>query len=76
MTTRDDHPNEPARLMLRRWMQEDRDLFAQLTQLRDEMRQHARNAFEVPGPDVITAPQVVRWADRLDQILSGDPEPQ
>jgi hypothetical protein len=47
------------------------DWRSRLTQLRDEMRTHARNAFEVPGPDVVTAPQVVRWTDTLDAILSG-----
>jgi hypothetical protein len=34
-----------------------------------EMRAHARNAFETQGPDVVTAPTVVRWCQRIAAAL-------
>jgi hypothetical protein len=30
-------------------------------------------AFQVPGPDVVTAPQVTRWVDRLSALLRDEP---
>lgn len=46
-----------------------------LTQLRDEMRDGQKCAYELYGPKSPRGHDFKRWADALDQILSGQPEP-
>lgn len=47
-----------------------------VAEVEQEMRTHATVAFDAPGPDVVTAPQVIRWADRLHAAQPAQSEPE